>query len=1265
MKSFLDRFRRKGEPEPPRKAETTDEIAKEAIQSGYAPTLQRRAAAKTEPSNEGTEPARPAPSAAPQARESPPPARRDEVVSFELADFLPRIPEQLLGKGPFDPKLPLTFELGELSTRIARGQTTLSLAEVYRRVPHVFRGEIRESDNIEIRFPWQKLLELVKAADSSKPGTGLSETAAEALAQKLRSRKRNIGPGGIDKTAPGTPRFPPGHRQPSWFSRSPAPATAASAPAAKSDPEPVAAPTQSPATPPVEASAPALAPRVAPAAVEPPAGSISFGPVSADVTPEQPPAEAEAAGRPPAESEGAEQQFATLAHERQVFAAQRDQALGELSRLLQEVDEHQSEAVLQKSLVEKSRQLATEAGAERDALRQQLDEQAAALEQRSRELRELEKTVEQLEAGATGKTTLEVQLGEERSIAEQRAREVESLRVEIGQLKQGAASDLAALREERDVLLQQKTHLSQQIAQFQKSANISSEAITTEGERSRRDYQRQVEELQRRILALESNQKESAHELGREREARIKAERAASAADRSRGEATALVESIRGEMRREAEAVNRKRDAEFARLQKESHEQIEAVTDAQRKAVSERDELAAEVAALRKTAQEGGAAAAGAVDMGWESRAVASLESDIESYRARIKTLLKERETLTKDKEQLPGSGADAVALAELKVANEKLAADLAAARDERAGLAAQLQEMNERRARAESGSSITLAAHQERANAELSHAEGQLTALRHQHETLAREHASALARGDDLKAQLAAGLEGKTPVAEIEELRAQTEALRAETARLQAALADATREIETVRKAVADENEAALQEVREQLAAERETARAEAGKLQTELERVRATAGAEREAAVQAARGEFEAEIKKTSRGSTKQRALVAERDALAAELKLTRKDFEEQLAALQRDLDGARTSDLAAGTELAAARSEAASLQAARSAAEQKVASLIRERDESREQLEATGKKLREAAAQLSANEEELAKTVREHERACAKFNAEKEKAVGAALGEKTRSVSAAEKERDELAAALDAEQTRARDATAAQGKEFAAKTAALIEERDLARHESTAVAQRLAAMALEADEKLGTAQALLEARIREKEALSEELEAARESFNSQSAVFAREVKTLSKQRDEALTALDTARANLQEKAAALARERVTIESTVEDVKHRTDREIARLRRERDVLVRQRDDSRTRITRMVEEQNKLLEELAAQAGRVPLNPSDVSPELAPAREANVIDISEADVVKDVASDDLISSGVRPPRVRPVPIPPPNVRIL
>jgi hypothetical protein len=164
MKWFLDFFRR-NVPEP-----ESDREVKEAA-AGYAPTLQRRKPVEADPSN-GTAPKEEA--TGEPTRATPNRGRSDEIVNFELNDFLPHIPEGLLSKEAIDPKVPIAFNLNELSRRIARGQTTLSLAEIYRRVPHAFRAEIRDSDNIKILFPWQRLLELVKAAGVSGPRTGLT-----------------------------------------------------------------------------------------------------------------------------------------------------------------------------------------------------------------------------------------------------------------------------------------------------------------------------------------------------------------------------------------------------------------------------------------------------------------------------------------------------------------------------------------------------------------------------------------------------------------------------------------------------------------------------------------------------------------------------------------------------------------------------------------------------------------------------------------------------------------------------------------------------------------------------------------------------------------------------------------------------------------------------------------------------------------------------------------------------------------------------------
>ena len=61
----------------------------------------------------------------------------------------------------------------------------------------------------------------------------------------------------------------------------------------------------------------------------------------------------------------------------------------------------------------------------------------------------------------------------------------------------------------------------------------------------------------------------------------------------------------------------------------------------------------------------------------------------------------------------------------------------------------------------------------------------------------------------------------------------------------------------------------------------------------------------------------------------------------------------------------------------------------------------------------------------------------------------------------------------------------------------------------------------------------------------------------------------------------------------------------------------------------------------------------------------RAEINHGDVMPPARPAREANVIDITGAEIVTDFPRGVTGGTGIRPPLIRPVPIPPPNVRIL
>src|SRR5258708_23563680 len=134
--SFLDRFKRK---------------ASEETTPGNAPEVKQASEIKVEGTRAvqlvaaGSDPdfklltKKEAPSI-PGSMPAPSPAevtgQRHEII-LELGDFLQRIPAQLLGDQKPDPATPLPFAIGDLADRIARGQTTVPMAEIYRRVPGI------------------------------------------------------------------------------------------------------------------------------------------------------------------------------------------------------------------------------------------------------------------------------------------------------------------------------------------------------------------------------------------------------------------------------------------------------------------------------------------------------------------------------------------------------------------------------------------------------------------------------------------------------------------------------------------------------------------------------------------------------------------------------------------------------------------------------------------------------------------------------------------------------------------------------------------------------------------------------------------------------------------------------------------------------------------------------------------------------------------------------------------------------------------------
>jgi len=168
--------------------------------------------------------------------------------------------------------------------------------------------------------------------------------------------------------------------------------------------------------------------------------------------------------------------------------------------------------------------------------------------------------------------------------------------------------------------------------------------------------------------------------------------------------------------------------------------------------------------------------------------------------------------------------------------------------------------------------------------------------------------------------------------------------------------------------------------------------------------------------------------------------------------------------------------------------------------------------------------------------------------------------------------------------------------------------------------------------------------------------------------------------------KQRDDVISQLEAERKKLAEKTTAFERDRTALATAESELKARTEREIARIRRERDTIAQQRDSLRNRIERLMDDQRQMLDEMTNQAaftamkhsentapvGEAPKPPAAEEPVIAPKsrepktreprKEANVIDITEAEIVAPMQGEE---GRLKIPRVRPVIIPPPQVRSL
>ena len=1447
MKTFLDRFRRKGKGD-----ELSEGVHDLFAETSGGATETKTGAAVTE-NGVGTH-AKPT-----GITLTPVPARPSEDhVRLELGDFLHRIPQNLLRPGPHNVSTELLFNINELSLLIANGQTTINLAEIHRRVPDVFKSEVKVEDRVEIRFPWQKLMHLVKSpAEDPSNASGITPAAAEALAQKIRSRRpaRNTPP----ISGSPTTKTPPAPPTPAF--REPAPEENA--------------PTEKPG----KANSQQLSWFTKPGAEEPPDALTTPAlpaPVSAELLAADREAIAEERDRAVAElnrtksdlaskisqieehkqlgSQQAQKTAASIAQrdalQQEVTAKDaqlaslsveiaalknsgtevsgatrqgRDTLLGDLANFRKELAEKNEQIEFHQSMGTKSAEDAAELAADRDARQSEVAAKTSELEALRGELQEIRKGGgEKFAAVAEERDSIRAELARAReelaakisevetqkSLADKAAEEFiaaaserdalqlalaeksghfESLSSELVSHKKGGTGKVSAIEHERNSLLQKKTKLTEQLAQATAGLAAKQKAVV-ESDLSRKENQRQLEELQKRIAAFESGQRATAQELTRERETRIKAERSLAAAERARQEASALIESMRSETKRESDSATRKRESEFARAQKDLQGRIEALTEANKKALAERDERTQEIEKVRNEAAaavesiKASVNAEAAQGAPWETRAIAGFEEDIAKYRDRIKALLGERDaaatTATAQIEELTHAR-DTAAL-ELEKANsaiakstsdqagtiEELRAKAATIEQEKVAIIEDLDQtrkaLAERTELEKSGDSALADTRRQVAELQqsLDAAASERADFHKKLEVAASERAELLASQQSASSETAEKLQAQEKM--VGDLRSEIAELQASidtTAADRAGLKQQIDESKTAHANLISEHGKDLEAAIARLDQARSEHDAQVAKLQAGHEETISKHQSEseepgrsvkdQEQAVAALCGEV-AELQKAAKENEGERAQLqkkldaakAEDSELHAAHQVATNDFsaallahegtiatlkderQQHLAASAADLDktksehdqqlsAARTehaevaSKLRAATDdFAKAKTEHASalaaLQDALSNAKAdaagrfesagtahderraQIAEQERAFHETKKELENRIADAERATAEIADRAQSLDTIVRNRDNALAERDAdierlkeEHEAALVARGHEHAAGLDSLTAEKDRQHAALTVERAKAMAGLSREREDFAAKLAdleqsltaqitPLTEARDEAIRESAALAQRLAAFAVESDRKFDDLQRLHQEAVSERQTLTSRLDAAREEHKAQSGVFAREFKGVVKQRDDVTNALGTARADLAEKTAALAREKTNLAKVESDIAARFEREVTRMRRDRDVLVRQRDELHGRISKMVEEQREMLEELNAQTARRSPQPTDVvqkphTERKRTAKESNVIEITAADIVPHHEPD----RGINLPRVRPVLIRPPNVRIL
>ena len=238
---------------------------------------------------------------------------------------------------------------------------------------------------------------------------------------------------------------------------------------------------------------------------------------------------------------------------------------------------------------------------------------------------------------------------------------------------------------------------------------------------------------------------------------------------------------------------------------------------------------------------------------------------------------------------------------------------------------------------------------------------------------------------------------------------------------------------------------------------------------------------------------------------------------------------------------------------------------------------------------------------------------------------------------------------------------------------------EVAKLSQERDAARKEIEILNQRLTAQAAEAQKAQAALVAERDLVISERDALASALQEAKEAHEAESTSLSKEFRAVIRQRDETVAKLEGERAAHQQQLDSVqtqASDRAAAES---ETRNRLEQENGRLRRERDEFGRERDDLRGRIERLFDNQREYLSGVGGVSSALTRRetsriysiptpePVAVSPSvyvMPKGKQIEKLGFVEAEIVEEAVPPNH-EINIDLPRIRPIPVRPPQVRKL